>query len=557
MTSSDTSPTARSLLTLELLQSNPGITAERLADRLGVSSRAARRHVAILGEAGRALPHGVAAQAEAARTTTAPSPDRGAARPDPEITSQLVEACSQQRRVQLHYRSESGKEWEGQADPWAVVVRHGRWYLLCHSHASQATRAYRIDRVQRVDRLEQTFHRTDDLDPVVLLEEHLAVGWEYDVDDCLTQPTSPDRIGIGRGQRWIAVARKVDSQGRRAYSRAVSPSASDLAPRDHLVILYEDDHELVAEVASFVLTGLRQCERVIVVSTAAHRALLEQSLSRSAVDLAASCADESLVLVDAGELLASFTSAGGLDRDRFSDAVGDLVQSSVAAGTPVRIFGEMVALLWDSGDVLGALELERWWNELGARWDFALLCAYPITLVGTSTLGEVDALCASHCVVEPPRHYADGATDSLSHRFGDARDSRVFLGVPAAVPAVRRYVAAVLAEWGHEALVPDAILVASELATNAVRHAHSPFRVTVERKHQGSQHQGSRRQGIRIAVEDREAIPPALCARGGESTSGRGVLIVRDVCAAWGSDHLPDGKVVWADLAAHQPMSRD
>src|SRR5690606_27820653 len=45
------SPTARALLTLELVQSHPGITAERLGERLGVSERAARRYVGILREA--------------------------------------------------------------------------------------------------------------------------------------------------------------------------------------------------------------------------------------------------------------------------------------------------------------------------------------------------------------------------------------------------------------------------------------------------------------------------------------------------------------------------
>src|SRR6188472_2385288 len=47
----DASPTARALLALELLQGSPGITAERLGERLGVSERAARRYVAILREA--------------------------------------------------------------------------------------------------------------------------------------------------------------------------------------------------------------------------------------------------------------------------------------------------------------------------------------------------------------------------------------------------------------------------------------------------------------------------------------------------------------------------
>ena len=167
---SETSPTARALLALELLQGNPGITADRLADKLGVSERAARRYVGILREAGipidsvrgpyggyrvgrglrlpplvfsadealglvmavldghhdaddptepvgsalgkivRALPEPVAAQAEAVRRTTAPAPDRAAARPDPGFTSALVQACSNHRRVRLGYRTEAGSE---------------------------------------------------------------------------------------------------------------------------------------------------------------------------------------------------------------------------------------------------------------------------------------------------------------------------------------------------------------------------------------------------------------------------------------------------------------
>jgi predicted DNA-binding transcriptional regulator YafY len=225
-----------------LLQGSPGITADRLAGKLGVSERAARRYVGILREAGvpiesargphggyrlgrgvrlpplmfspaealglvmavldghhdasdptdpvgsalgkllRALPGPVAAQAEAIRQRTAPAPDRAAARPDPETTAALVRACSNHRRVRLDYRSEAGSEWIIEVDPWAVVVRHGRWYLLCWSHTSNARRAYRIDRVRTVTELDDMFSPPTDLDPVATLEEHLAVGWEYDIE---------------------------------------------------------------------------------------------------------------------------------------------------------------------------------------------------------------------------------------------------------------------------------------------------------------------------------------------------------------------------------------
>jgi predicted DNA-binding transcriptional regulator YafY len=246
---SGVSPTARALLALELIQGSPGITAEQLGGRLGVSERAARRYAGILREAGipvesargpyggyrvgrglrlpplvftaaealglvmavldghhdasdttspvgsglgkimRALPEPVAAQAEAVRRATAPAPDRAAARPDPQTTIALVQACSDRRRVRLGYRSEAGSEWDTEVDPWAVVVRHGRWYLLCWSHASGGRRAYRIDRVRAVEVLTGSFDPPAEFDPVAVLEEHLAVGWEYSAEVVIDAPS--------------------------------------------------------------------------------------------------------------------------------------------------------------------------------------------------------------------------------------------------------------------------------------------------------------------------------------------------------------------------------
>jgi predicted DNA-binding transcriptional regulator YafY len=244
----ESSPTARALLVLDIVQGSPGITADRLADKLGVSERAARRYIGILREAGipvesvrgpyggyrvgrglrlpplvfsatealglvmavldghhdagdptdpvgsalgklvRALPESVAAQAETVRRTTAPAPDRGAARPDPATTATLVQACATHHLVRLGYRSEAGSEFDCDVEPWSVVVRHGRWYLLCRTLPAQALRAYRIDRVRSAEALAEQFEPPADLDPVAVLEAHLAVGWEYDVEVVVDAP---------------------------------------------------------------------------------------------------------------------------------------------------------------------------------------------------------------------------------------------------------------------------------------------------------------------------------------------------------------------------------
>jgi predicted DNA-binding transcriptional regulator YafY len=236
----EASPAARALLALEVIQGAPGITADRLAGRLGVSERAVRRYVGTLREAGipiesvrgpyggyrvgrglrlpplifssaealglvmaaldghhavgdvtdpvgsalgkliRALPEPVARQAEAVRRVAEAAPDRAAVRPDLAVTAQLVQACAEHLRVRIDYRSEAGSEWAVEAEPWAVVVRHGRWYLLCQDLRVAAVRAYRVDRVREVAFLDGAFRPPTDLDPVAALEEHLAVGWEYE-----------------------------------------------------------------------------------------------------------------------------------------------------------------------------------------------------------------------------------------------------------------------------------------------------------------------------------------------------------------------------------------
>jgi predicted DNA-binding transcriptional regulator YafY len=253
---SDASPTARALLTLEYLQAGPGITAEQLAKKLRVSERAARRYIGILREAGipveslrgpyggyrlgrglrlppllfsatealglvmavldghhdagdpadpvggalakimRALPEPVAAQAEAVRRATAPARDRAAARPDPETTATLVQAGADRRTVRLTYRSGAGSEWETEAEPWAVVVRHGRWYLLCRLTSSGERRAYRIDRVRHVRVGAGRFSPPDGLDPVAMLESHLAEGWEYTAEVVVDAP-------FDEAARWL------------------------------------------------------------------------------------------------------------------------------------------------------------------------------------------------------------------------------------------------------------------------------------------------------------------------------------------------------------------
>jgi predicted DNA-binding transcriptional regulator YafY len=251
----DVSPTARALLALELIQDSPGITADRLADRLDVSDRAVRRYIGILREAGvpiestrgpyggyhvgrghrlpplmftntealglvmavleghhaaaeptdplgsalakiiRVLPEPVAKPADAVRKVQARRPDPYRISPSPQTTALLVQACAAARRVRLSYRVRPGQHRLMEVDLWAVVVRHGRWYLLCWSLTKNARRVLRLDRVATADILADTFTPPADLDPVRTLEEHLSEGWKYRVEVIIDAPPTPSPGG--------------------------------------------------------------------------------------------------------------------------------------------------------------------------------------------------------------------------------------------------------------------------------------------------------------------------------------------------------------------------
>jgi len=184
---------ARTQVVLAVLEAVEDQAGVRVADRV---SRVVRQQVLVdsaLGKVIRALPEGVARQAAAVREHALTTPDRASARPDPAVTSALVAAVADRRVLRLGYRSESGSEWEAEVDPWAVVVRFGRWYLLCRSHRADDVRTYRIDRILEVAETGHVCRPPELADPVSTLEAHLGIGWEFPTRVVFSAP--PDEVG--------------------------------------------------------------------------------------------------------------------------------------------------------------------------------------------------------------------------------------------------------------------------------------------------------------------------------------------------------------------------
>jgi anti-sigma regulatory factor (Ser/Thr protein kinase) len=279
----------------------------------------------------------------------------------------------------------------------------------------------------------------------------------------------------------------------------------------HAVQLYARETDLVGTVATHLTEGLYGGGAAIAIATGPHRRAFATAIEAAGVDTA------TLTALDAETMLSRFCTGGRIDRAAFRREIGGLVRAASAGGGPVRAYGEMVALLWDAGEVLAAIELEQLWNDLGRELEFSLLCGYHLD----SVAGQDEALedvCRLHTSVETTAH------------FGALRE---------APRAARDFVADALRRGAAgRRLLSDAQLLVAELAANAVLHARSRFSVAV-------------RTGdatVRIAVWDASPLPPVQRDPAPTEASGRGLALVDGLAADWGIEVTDGGKTVWAEL---------
>ena len=184
-------------------------------------------------------------------------------------------------------------------------------------------------------------------------------------------------------------------------------TSSELSPArrgtgDHFVQIYDGDETLVDSLATYIANGLAGEDAAIIVAIEAHRNALTRALERRGIDVDGLAASDRYISLDAAHVLATFLVDGRPDESRFTSIVGGLLTHAAGPGRNVRVFGEMVALLWDEGDVAGAIELEEMWNRLASRQPFDLFCAYPARSFGEEDLSLLGEVCHRHSHVIPP-----------------------------------------------------------------------------------------------------------------------------------------------------------
>jgi hypothetical protein len=297
-----------------------------------------------------------------------------------------------------------------------------------------------------------------------------------------------------------------------------------VAAGEHCVQFYADDEDRSASVAGYLRGGLCRGETAIVVAAPATRAGALAGLGKLGVPTDAAQAAGRLLLLDTAGLVTRLAARKAPLLPDFDCEIGAVIRRAVAAGRPVRAYGETAALLPRACGAGQALELERLWSGLARQVPFALLCGYPWSLVDKpEAAGMLAAICDLHSGVARGLPVLPGAEAGCRFpRSGQA-------------PAdARQFVAAMLGGWALGGAADDAALIVTELAL----HARSGFTVSLAR----------RCRAVRIAVGDASPAPPRWQAGPAPRRAG-GLDVVAAFAAQWGHDVTPDGKLVWADLA--------
>jgi anti-sigma regulatory factor (Ser/Thr protein kinase) len=113
---------------------------------------------------------------------------------------------------------------------------------------------------------------------------------------------------------------------------------------------------------------------------------------------------------------------------------------------------------------------------------------------------------------------------------------------PEAASFARRALARAAELWSLDReLTETALLLVSEVATNAIRHGSPPVQLSMRLE----------KNRLRVEVSDSSPVLPELAQAAADQIGGRGLQIVQQLAGSWGACPSPRrlGKIVWFELS--------
>ena len=171
----------------------------------------------------------------------------------------------------------------------------------------------------------------------------------------------------------------------------------------HAVQFYSNEQSLFNTVTGFLSEGIVTGQTAIVIATESHRTGILAGLGRRFIDVERARRTGDLVVLDAHELMGTFVVDETPNPELFEYNVGMVFDQAlkVRGRTLIRAYGEIVDVLWKEGRTEAAIKVEILWNNLAAKYGFALLCGYSMGNFYKQA-DRLEEVCRHHShVIEP------------------------------------------------------------------------------------------------------------------------------------------------------------
>ncbi|MER2513909.1 MAG: MEDS domain-containing protein [Nitrosomonas ureae] len=166
---------------------------------------------------------------------------------------------------------------------------------------------------------------------------------------------------------------------------------------NHIVKVCRDQGVKVNSVAQYVVKGLSNGEAVAIIARPSLRKALMDFFVTQGLDVQSFKDQGKIKFLDAEFLLSSLWMDDGIDAEAFEKFVSDPLGVMKLKYDKIRIFGEMVDVLWQKGAYDEAMQLEDRWNDLFKKIEFSLLCTYSFSHLDPSTYDEaLERICRCH-----------------------------------------------------------------------------------------------------------------------------------------------------------------
>lgn len=147
---------------------------------------------------------------------------------------------------------------------------------------------------------------------------------------------------------------------------------------NHIVEVCHNDVSQEEAVSRFLIEGLLKSEAVVVFAKPALRKAVIAKMTARGLDVQTFKNEGQIKFFDAEFLISSMRMDSIFEEQAFQEYVGTQIEAAHLKYGKVRVFGGMVASLWNTGEYDAAMQLEDFWVNLTQKLEFSLLCCYSL-----------------------------------------------------------------------------------------------------------------------------------------------------------------------------------